>query len=108
MTSGCLLRATICLWWLLVVAAPAVATTKPVNYPANPVRMLVPQGPGGPLDITLRIVADNLSRLWGHQAVVINQPGGGGVIAARAVASAPADGYTLLMAPTSTFVILPE
>src|SRR5262245_18882142 len=97
----------ICSFLLFAISAPTVSA-KFENYPAAPVRIIVPQGAGGPLDTTLRIVADNLSKLWGKQAVVVNQPGGGGAIAARTVALAHADGHTLLMAPASTFVVLPE
>ena len=52
----------------------------------------------------LRIIADCLSRVWGQQAVAINQPGAGGAIAARAAAQAAPDGYTLSMPAVSAFV----
>jgi tripartite-type tricarboxylate transporter receptor subunit TctC len=56
----------------------------------------------------MRIVADELSKTWRQQAVVVeNRPGGGGVVGAQAVLSAPADGHMLLAAGASTFTVLP-
>ena len=77
-------------------------------YPSQPVKIMVQQGPGGSLDIALRILGEQLSPILGQQVVVLNQPGAGGLIAARALASAPPDGYTLFMAASSVFVSLPE
>src|SRR3984893_18510497 len=59
------------------------------------------------IDVPMRIIAEALSRVWGQQAVVINQPGAGGAIAARAAASAAPDGYTLGMVAFSAFVAAP-
>ncbi len=56
----------------------------------------------------LRIVAEHLSQLWGQQAIVINQPGGAGAVAIRAVAASPPDGHSLYMALASNFIALPE
>ena len=67
------------------------------DYPARPVRMLVPSTPGGSVDTLSRAVATRLSDKWGQQMVVDNRPGAGGVIAADLTAKAPPDGYTLLM-----------
>ncbi len=78
------------------------------NYPTQPVKVMVQQGPGGSLDIALRMLSEHLSPILGQQVVVINQPGAGGLIAARALAAAPPDGYTLFMAASSVFVSLPE
>jgi tripartite-type tricarboxylate transporter receptor subunit TctC len=58
--------------------------------------------------VLLRIVAEHLSQLWGQQAIVINQPGGAGAVAIRAVASNPPDGHSLYMAVASNFIALPE
>src|ERR1700730_14234377 len=59
------------------------------------------------IDVPMRIIAEALSRVWGQQAVLINQPGAGGAIAARAAAAAAPDGYTLGMMAVSAFVALP-
>jgi tripartite-type tricarboxylate transporter receptor subunit TctC len=77
------------------------------DYPAHPVRLITDSAPGSAIDVTMRIIADGLSRVWGQQAVIINQPGAGGAIAARAAATAAPDGYTLGMMALSAFVALP-
>jgi len=78
------------------------------GFPSAPVRITVAVGPGSSPDVLLRIVAEHLSQLWGQQAIVINQPGGAGSIAIRAVAATPPDGHSLYMALASNFIALPE
>jgi tripartite-type tricarboxylate transporter receptor subunit TctC len=77
------------------------------SYPTHPVRLISDSAPGSAIDVSLRIIADGLSKVWSQQAVVINQPGAGGAIAAHAAASAAPDGYTLFMPAFSAFVALP-
>lgn len=74
------------------------------RYPERPVRVVVPFGPGGLADVTIRVVGERLSQRLGQQVVVVNQPGGAGAIAARAVTSSPADGYTLALLTNGTAV----
>ncbi len=88
---------------LLAVSAPATAQ----DYPSHPVRLISDSAPGSAIDVTMRIIAERLSQVWGQQAVVINQPGAGGAIAAHAAATAAPDGYTLFMPALSAFVALP-
>ena len=83
---------SVLLFLATVIAVPAGAQ----NYPAKPVRMIVPYAPGGGVDIMGRITATRLSERLGVQVVVENRGGGGTVIGTDAVAKAPADGYTLL------------
>jgi tripartite-type tricarboxylate transporter receptor subunit TctC len=78
------------------------------SFPSGPVKLTVAVGPGSSPDVLLRIVAEHLSQLWGQQAVVINQPGGAGAVAIRAVAASPPDGHSLYMALASNFIALPE
>jgi tripartite-type tricarboxylate transporter receptor subunit TctC len=68
------------------------------NYPARPVRIVVPYAPGGGVDIMARIVGAKLSERLGGQFIVENRPGGGTVIGTELVAKAPPDGHTLLFA----------
>ena len=70
-------------------------------YPAKPVKVVVPYPPGGPTDIVARLVSQKLAEQTGQQFVVENRAGAGGNIGAEAVARAPADGYTLLVATTA-------
>jgi len=94
---------------LPVVSSALKSNAQEADYPAGPVKIIVAQAAGGSLDVLLRVSAEHLSRTWGKQVVVLNMPAGGvGVIAARAAAAAPPDGYTLFMAGKSIFTILPE
>lgn len=83
---------------------PASAQDK---YPSRPVRIVASLPVGSSPDIRARIVAEQLTKMWGRQVVIENRPGGGGAIGTQAVLSASADGYTLLNASASTFTILP-
>ena len=84
-----------------MVLAPAQAQ----DYPARPVRILVPYGPGGATDIIARITAQRLTESLGQSFIVENRPGANGNLALEAVAKAPADGYTLLVGNVSTNAI---
>jgi tripartite-type tricarboxylate transporter receptor subunit TctC len=77
------------------------------NYPSRPVRMIIPFAAGGPTDIVGRIMGAKMSEVLGQQFVVEDRTGAGGNIGADAVAKAPPDGYTILMATVSTNAINP-
>src|SRR3954447_8506280 len=89
----------------LVAAAPIAGAEE---FPARPVKIIVQTAAGSSLDVMARLVAEPLSQMWGQQAILVNQAGGGGLIASRALAVSPADGYTLSLAGGSVFVVLPE
>jgi tripartite-type tricarboxylate transporter receptor subunit TctC len=93
-------------------AAAALAATsrgaKAENFPASPVKIVVAVGPGASPDVCSRVLAEQLSKIWGQQALVFNQPGGAGAIAIKAVAATPPDGHTLYMSLASNFIALPE
>jgi tripartite-type tricarboxylate transporter receptor subunit TctC len=74
------------------------------GYPNRPVRIIVPYGPGGVADTTIRIIAERLSFKLGQQFIVDNRPGAGGIVAARAAASAPPDGYVLEVTGNGTAI----
>jgi len=78
------------------------------QYPNRPLKLVVPFPPAGATDIVGRIVAQKLSERLGQPVVVENKPGAGGSIGSDLVAKSPADGYTLLMATTSTHSIGPS
>ena len=88
----------------LGLASPSQAQS---NYPARPIRVVVPFAAGGVADITIRIVTESLGEKMGQRFIVENSPGAAGVIAARAVLSSPADGYTLALLSNGTAVSVP-
>jgi tripartite-type tricarboxylate transporter receptor subunit TctC len=77
------------------------------DYPAKPIRLLIPFAPGGAVDTTARILTQKMDERLGWKWAVENRPGGNGFIATTAVAKSAADGYTLLMAHTGEFAVNP-
>jgi len=73
------------------------SSAKAQTYPARPVRMIVPFGPGGPTDVFARLIAQKLSEQLGAQFYVENIGGAGGNIGAARAAQAAPDGYTMLV-----------
>jgi tripartite-type tricarboxylate transporter receptor subunit TctC len=85
--------------WLGAAAAAAAAPAagvEPERYPIKPIRLVIGFTPGGVPDITARLIAGKLTESWKHPVIVDNRPGAGGTLAAKTVASASPDGYTLL------------
>ena len=83
---------------LLVAASNAAAVDA---YPAAPIRIIVPQEPGGTVDTVTRYLANRLEATIGSAVVIENRSGAGGAIGAEFVARAVPDGYTLLAACNS-------
>jgi tripartite-type tricarboxylate transporter receptor subunit TctC len=95
---------------LLLAAACTVLATSAApaqNYPTRPVRVIVPFAAGGVADITTRLIAEKLGDKLGERFIVDNQPGAGGISAARSVIAAPADGYTLALITNGTAISVP-
>lgn len=86
----------------------AFAQSVAPNFPNKPVRIIVPQTPGGASDALARIVGQKLSEKWGQPVVIENRPGAGGNIGMDAVAKAPGDGHTLLMSYVGSHAINPS
>ncbi len=101
---GRLIRASLS---LLAVCGITAIPAQAQDYPTHPVRLISDSAPGSAIDVTMRIIADALSRVWGQQAIMVNTPGAGGAIAARTAATAAPDGYTLGMVAFSAFVAVP-
>jgi tripartite-type tricarboxylate transporter receptor subunit TctC len=88
----------------LAVAALASRAGAQAAYPSRPIRFIIPFGAAGIADITARIAADKLTDRLGQRLVVENQPGPGGIAAARIVLSQPADGYTIGLVTNGTSI----
>src|SRR5215831_11967561 len=92
------------------LAAPLVLSPRvrgESRYPNRPVRLILPFAPGGVADVTSRLTADKLGDKLGQRFVVENQPGAGGINAARSVVSAAPDGYTLGLVTNGTAISVP-
>jgi tripartite-type tricarboxylate transporter receptor subunit TctC len=89
----------------LLLASTVEQAAAQADYPSRPIRIITHSAAGGAPDVMLRVVGERLTALLGQQIIVLNQPGAGGAVAARAAAAA-ADGYTLYMPAASAFVTL--
>ena len=92
-------------WALLVCAVSLAAQAQ--EYPNRPIRLVVPYPPAGLTDVLGRVVADRLGNAFKQPVVVENKPGAGTLLGAEVVAKSPADGYTLLVATSTTLGISP-
>ena len=88
--------------WILALAALATASAAAQDFPAHPVRIIVPWPASGNVDITARTIAPAMSEALGQQVIVDNRAGAAGRIGTTAVAKSPADGYTLLLGSSGT------
>jgi tripartite-type tricarboxylate transporter receptor subunit TctC len=93
-----------CITALIAGSFPCAAVAQASNFPNKPVRIVIPFAAGGFADITMRVLADKLSERLNQRVVIENRPGGGGVVAAQAVTSSPADGYTLFVLAVGTAI----
>jgi tripartite-type tricarboxylate transporter receptor subunit TctC len=95
---------------LLLCAALLLAATlagAQGSYPSRPVKVIVPQPPGGGFDFVGRLLADRMGKQMGQPFVAENKPGSGTLIGTDFVAKAPADGYTLLVGSVSNLALNP-
>jgi tripartite-type tricarboxylate transporter receptor subunit TctC len=76
----------------------------PASYPNKPVRVIIPFGPGGLADVTLRLVGEPLGELLGERLVMENRPGAGGVAATTTMLNADPDGHTLIVLTNGTTI----
>ena len=101
--------------WRRRVGVPVMATAVAIvvgmgvtraqtKYPEKPVRIILPYGPGGVGDVTMRLVAQKLSERLGKNFFIDNRPGAGGIVSAKAALTFPADGYTLYLAGSAAAI----
>ena len=95
-------RLPIALWCL-----SSISTYAQPQYPAKPVRIIVPFAAGGGTDTIARVLAQKLTETWGQTLLVETRPGAGGLIGFESVLKAPADGYTLGVGTISTLAVIP-
>jgi tripartite-type tricarboxylate transporter receptor subunit TctC len=88
--------------WTLVAAS--IATAQAQDYPARPIRVIVPFSPGGAVDGPMRVIAEAMAKSMGVGVIVENKPGAGATIGADLVAKSPPDGYTLLLASQTNVI----
>ena len=90
---------------MLMLTLAFSATAVAQDYPAKPIRFVVPYAPGGNTDILSRLIGQRLSAAWGQQVIIDNRPGAAGTVGAELVARAPADGYTLIMGSFGNIIV---
>jgi tripartite-type tricarboxylate transporter receptor subunit TctC len=93
--------------WIALLAALLCAPVQAQDYPLKPLRFVVPYPPGALTDVLARALGERLSTALKQPVLVENRPGAGTLVGAEMVAKAPADGYTLLMATSTTLGISP-
>ena len=103
--TGVVLMASLASWML---PSTAFAQNAPIAYPTKPIRLVVPFPAGGATDIFARTLSQKLAEKIGSPVVVENKPGAGGTLGSDLVAKSPSDGYTLLLATSSTHSIGPN
>ena len=92
-------RATAAILFFMTVAVQAQ------EYPAKPIRFVVPYAPGGNTDILSRLLGQKLGDAWGQQFIIDNRPGAAGTLGAELVVQAPADGYTIIMGSFGNIIV---
>src|SRR5258706_1591370 len=95
-------RTTAVLLWVLALASSAAAQ----DFPSKPVRLVVPFPPGGPVDISGRLIGKELQDRWEHPVIVENKPGS--TLGPEYVVKSAPDGYTLMIISSTPLVTLPH
>jgi len=90
-------------WGAAALATACLGTASAQSFPAKPVKLVIAFPAGGPTDISMRVLADNASKILGQPVIVENKPGAGGTLPAQGLQTAPPDGYTLAQIPLGVF-----
>lgn len=97
------IRGLICILALVLCSA---TTSQAGDYPNRPIQIVVPFGPGGTSDLSVRFLAEKWQEFLGQPVVILNKPGAGSAVGARFVAESKPDGYTLLLGSDSPLVVV--
>src|SRR5213083_1812465 len=92
---------------LILLALAATTAAAQDKYPAKPIKVVVPFGPGSATDIVMRIVGEQMRPILGQPVVIENKPGAFGILAIEEMARSKPDGYTLMIGNVSTNAITP-
>src|SRR5713226_272342 len=84
-----------------------IAPVHAQSFPSKAIKLVVPFGPGGPTDVSARIVAQVVQSALGQSVVIENRPGAGGALGTKSVAGAEPDGHTLLIGTSATLGVVP-
>lgn len=90
-------------WGAAALTAVSLGAANAQTFPAKPVKLVIAFPAGGPTDISMRVLADNASKILGQPVIVENKPGAGGTLPAQALQTAQPDGYTLAQIPLGVF-----
>ena len=90
---------------VMVSRRPSLAQSP--QYPTRPIQLIVTFPPGGSADFVARVLADRMSALFGQQVAVVNKAGAAGTVGTQFVATAPGDGYTLVLTSVGALVLSP-
>jgi tripartite-type tricarboxylate transporter receptor subunit TctC len=92
---------------LVALACGETTSVSAQTYPSKTIKLVVPFGPGGPTDVSARLVSQILQSALGQNVVIENRPGAGGATGTKSVAVSDPDGYTLLIGTSATLGVLP-
>ncbi len=91
-----------------VLLAPTLATAQSVDFPTRTVRLIVNFGGGSAPDVVVRVLAEELSKMWGQPVIVENKPGASGILAMQELKRAPADGHVYALGDVGILAINPH
>jgi tripartite-type tricarboxylate transporter receptor subunit TctC len=99
-------RASVLVGGLVLLLSQTVCASAQIEpkFPTRPVRLLLPFGPGGVADVTMRLLGQKLGEKWGQQVIIENRPGAGGVLAQQAMLASPPDGYSMSVTGNGTAI----
>ena len=100
-------RLALCIALAIGAGAGVAGRADAQTYPDRLIKIVVPYPPGGPIDITARLVAQRLGPILGQTVIIENRGGAGGALGTKAAAGAEPDGYTLLFGNASAFAVGP-